>query len=71
VQVDVTENSADDSELLKRFQLFDPPGTMFYSKAGQQVTSVTVIGYQDACGFSVSLQKVLLGLPHKSMVRVT
>jgi len=60
LQVDVTENNADDTALLKRFQLFGPPGIMFYNKAGQQIPSATVIGYQNASEFSASLQQILL-----------
>lgn len=55
LQVDVTANNADDKALLKRFQLFGPPGIIFFDKQGREVQGARVIGYQDAEKFSQSL----------------
>ncbi|WP_246480429.1 protein-disulfide reductase DsbD [Inhella gelatinilytica] len=46
LQVDVTANSADDRALLKRFNLFGPPGILFFDANGQELTGLRVIGYQ-------------------------
>lgn len=57
LQVDVTANSADDKEMLKRFKLFGPPGIIFFDRQGQEIRGGRVIGYQDSEKFlrSVSL----------------
>lgn len=55
LKVDVTANNADDKELLKRFKLFGPPGTIFFDAQGQELKEVRVIGYQDAQRFNSTL----------------
>ena len=55
LQADVTANTAQDAALLKAFQLFGPPGIVFFDAAGQPVTPV-VKGYQDAEQFLQTLQ---------------
>jgi len=56
LKADVTANSAADRELLKRFKLFGPPGTIFFSPAGEELQGVRVIGFQDAPRFLSSLE---------------
>ncbi|MEJ5999496.1 protein-disulfide reductase DsbD [Paucibacter soli] len=56
LKADVTANSATDRELLKRFKLFGPPGTIFFSPAGEELQGVRVIGFQDAPRFLSSLE---------------
>lgn len=56
LKADVTANNAEDRELLKRFKLFGPPGTIFFDAKGQELTGVRVIGFQDAERFLQSLQ---------------
>jgi thiol:disulfide interchange protein DsbD len=56
LKADVTDNTADDAALLKRFGLFGPPGIIFFDKKGKQVTKV--IGYQDAETFIQTLRKL-------------
>jgi thiol:disulfide interchange protein DsbD len=51
----VTANNDDDRALLKRFQLFGPPGTIFFDARGQELNSIRVIGFQNAERFSKSL----------------
>jgi thiol:disulfide interchange protein DsbD len=46
LQADVTANSADDRALLQRFGLFGPPGLVFFDRAGQELRSARVIGFQ-------------------------
>jgi thiol:disulfide interchange protein DsbD len=56
LQVDVTENTADDKALLKRFGLFGPPGIVFFDAKGDEVTHHRVIGYEPSEQFLLSLQ---------------
>jgi thiol:disulfide interchange protein DsbD len=55
VQVDVTANDADDKAMLKRFNLFGPPGIILFDKAGREIPGGRVIGYQDPDKFLRSL----------------
>jgi thiol:disulfide interchange protein DsbD len=57
LQADVTENNDDDQALLKRFNLFGPPGIIFYNKAGQEIKP-KVIGYKNAEEFTRILEQV-------------
>ena len=54
LQADVTANNADDKALLKRFDLFGPPGIIFFS-GGKEVGRV--VGFEDAKTFLASLQR--------------
>ena len=56
LKADVTANSAEDRELLKRFGLFGPPGTIFFDAQGREVAGTRVIGYQNAERFLATLQ---------------
>ena len=58
VRIDVTDNDAEDKELLKRFNLFGPPGIMFF-KNHKELKSLKTIGYKDANEFTKILDKVL------------
>lgn len=58
IQVDVTANNPDDKALLKRFNLFGPPGIIFFNGQGQEIAGGRVIGFQNADRFSTSLKKV-------------
>jgi thiol:disulfide interchange protein DsbD len=55
LKADVTANNPDDRALLKRFQLFGPPGTVFFNANGVENTAVRVIGFQSAATFAKSL----------------
>jgi len=55
LQADVTANNADDKALLKRFNLFGPPGIIFFDRQGREISGGRVIGYQDADKFLRSL----------------
>ena len=41
--------------MLKRFNLFGPPGIILFDKSGQEIADSRVIGYQDADKFAASL----------------
>jgi thiol:disulfide interchange protein DsbD len=56
LRADVTANAAADRELLKRFQLFGPPGTLFFDVDGRELRGTRVIGFQNAEQFQKTLQ---------------
>jgi len=58
LQVDVTANDADDKAMLKRFELFGPPGIILFDRNGAEIPDSRVIGYQNADKFSASLGKL-------------
>ncbi|MGF6120012.1 thiol:disulfide interchange protein DsbD [Janthinobacterium lividum] len=58
LQVDVTANDADDKAMLKRFQLFGPPGIIMFNQQGQEIAQSRVIGFQNAATFLASLRKL-------------
>ena len=55
LQADVTANSDADKALLQRFQLFGPPGIVFFDRQGNEIAGRRVVGYQDAATFLKSL----------------
>lgn len=57
LQADVTANTDADRALLQRFQLFGPPGIIFYDPQGREQSAHRVIGYQSPTDFLSSLQK--------------
>ena len=58
LRADVTNNTADDKALLKRFGLFGPPGIIFFDAHGNSISGARVIGYQTAERFGKTLDKV-------------
>jgi thiol:disulfide interchange protein DsbD len=58
LQVDVTANDADDKAMLKRFNLFGPPGIILFDGLGQEIPDSRVIGYQDSAKFTASLARL-------------
>jgi thiol:disulfide interchange protein DsbD len=58
LKADVTKNTADDRELLKRFQLFGPPGTIFFDAQGKELVQPRVIGFQNTERFLETLRAV-------------
>jgi thiol:disulfide interchange protein DsbD len=58
LKADVTANSDADKALLKRFNLFGPPGLIFWNTAGAQ-SDFKVIGYEKADKFLVSIDSAL------------
>ncbi|MEX3935661.1 protein-disulfide reductase DsbD [Paraburkholderia phymatum] len=57
LRADVTANNADDQALLKRFNLFGPPGIIFFDRGGREV--LRVVGYESADKFLRSLDRVI------------
>ena len=60
LQADVTANSEQDKELLKRFNLFGPPGIIFFDKDGAEIRGLRVIGYLSADQFAAALDRALV-----------
>lgn len=56
LKADVTANNTQDRELLRRFNLFGPPGTIFFDAQGQEIAGTRVIGYQNAERFTQTLK---------------
>jgi len=59
LQADVTANSPEDKALLKRFELFGPPGIIFFDSQGAEVQGLRVIGYEPAEVFLRSLNRAV------------
>ncbi|HEX2542170.1 MAG TPA: protein-disulfide reductase DsbD [Caldimonas sp.] len=57
LKADVTANNDDDRELLKRFRLFGPPGTIFFDATGQEIVPARFVGFQNADRFLETLAK--------------
>lgn len=45
LQADVTANTEHDKQLLKRFQLFGPPGMVLFNAGGEEVQGSKIMGY--------------------------
>ena len=58
LQADVTDNTAEDLALLKRFNLFGPPGIIFFNRSGQEIKPSKIVGYEDATKFLAIVNQV-------------
>lgn len=58
LQADVTGNTPEDLALLQRFNLFGPPGIIFFNRSGQEIKTIRVIGYEEAPKFLATVQRV-------------
>ena len=58
LQVDVTANNNKDKDLMKRFNLFGPPGIIFFDEKGQEIPGTRIIGFQGPEKFLDSLRRV-------------
>lgn len=56
LQMDVTENTADDKAVLKRYGLFGPPATIFFDAQGREREDARVVGYQNVGEFLKSIK---------------
>jgi thiol:disulfide interchange protein DsbD len=59
LRADVTAVSQDDAELLRRFELFGPPGIVFFDSHGAEVQGSRVVGFQDVPTFTASLDRAM------------
>ena len=60
LHIDVTEGTADDTALLKRFKLFGPPGILFIDRQGNDVPDIKVIGFMNKIDFLTVLNAVMI-----------
>jgi thioredoxin:protein disulfide reductase len=58
LQADVTANTPEDLALLQRFNLFGPPGIIFFNRSGQEIKPIRVVGYEDATKFLATVNRV-------------
>lgn len=58
LQADVTDNTPEDLALLKRFNLFGPPGIIFFNRSGQEIKPLKIVGYEDATKFLAIVNQV-------------
>jgi thiol:disulfide interchange protein DsbD len=59
LRADVTAVSQEDAELLRRFELFGPPGIVFFDNHGNEVQGSRVVGFQDVPTFTASLDRAM------------
>lgn len=59
LQVDVTKNTKEDREFMRRFQLFGPPAMIFFKKDGSEFSDARLMGYLPASVFKQHLDKLL------------
>lgn len=59
LQADVTDNREEDAALLKHFELFGPPGIVFFNAQGKALQPV-IKGYQDAPTFLETVRSLKL-----------
>ena len=57
LKVDVTKNTKDDKELMKKFQVFGPPALIFYDENNQEMKSAKIIGYKNPQEFLELINK--------------
>ena len=62
LQVDVTDNDAEDQALLKKFGLFGPPAVLFFDARGRELRNYRLIGFLDADAFSRHARDALAGV---------
>jgi thioredoxin:protein disulfide reductase len=55
LRADVTANSAQDRELLRRFRLFGPPGMIFFDASGREIGAARTVGFQNTSKFLETL----------------
>jgi len=58
LQADVTGNTTEDLALLNRFNLYGPPGIIFFNRSGQEIKTIRVIGYEEADRFLATVNRV-------------
>ena len=60
LEIDVTDGTPDDADLLKRFKLFGPPGILFIDRQGNDIPDIKVIGFLNKNDFLTVLNAVLI-----------
>lgn len=57
LKVDVSKNTKEDQELMKKFNIFGPPALVFFDKNGKELKSKKMIGYKSADDFLEIINK--------------
>ncbi|MCI0501258.1 MAG: protein-disulfide reductase DsbD [Epsilonproteobacteria bacterium] len=57
LKVDVSANTQDDQEMMKRFNVFGPPALIFYDKDGKLLENKRIVGYKNPKEFLEILNK--------------
>ena len=57
LKVDVSANTPDDKELMKRFGVFGPPALIFFDKNGEELKNKRIVGYKNPKEFLEILNK--------------
>lgn len=58
LKADVTANDELDRELMRRFSIVGPPGTLFFGLDGQERRALRLVGYEKAGPFAERVRKV-------------
>jgi len=58
IQADVTDNTAKEKELSKKYGVFGPPAILFFDESGEWMKSKTVVGYMEPKPFLEHLNKI-------------
>ncbi|MFM0010654.1 protein-disulfide reductase DsbD [Paraburkholderia sediminicola] len=57
LRIDVTKNTPEDAEMLRRFGLFGPPALIFYDRNGHQQVDAQLVGFVGADAFLAHLKR--------------
>lgn len=60
LKVDTTSNSENDKALLKKFNLFGPPGIIFWDKNGSEIKEAKLVGYKNGDEFLSHIKRFYL-----------
>jgi len=61
LQIDVTDNTAENQALLHHFDLFGPPALLFFTPSDKEIPHFRVVGYQNVARFQHSLDQARVG----------
>ncbi|WP_233799824.1 protein-disulfide reductase DsbD [Paraburkholderia sp. HP33-1] len=57
LRIDVTKNTPQDADMLRRFGLFGPPALIFYDRSGRQQVDAQLVGFVGADAFLAHLKR--------------
>jgi thiol:disulfide interchange protein DsbD len=57
LRIDVTKNTPEDADMLRRFGLFGPPALIFYDRNGHQQVDAQLVGFVGADAFLAHLKR--------------
>ena len=59
LRADVTANNDEHNSLLQKFNLFGPPGIIFFDSNGNEIKHIRTIGFKNPTQFSLILKKAI------------